>query len=716
MKGVEPMRRAPVLALLTLILTLAGPVSAEQALYRFLSGSTSGPQAERPEVAPTGLVAALLEPGDTGLGHTLGNLLWNELRTVLSAPDAGRELLLQGPGERPLAARLGQEYHRAAVQLARSYGASMVLWGAVLEQDGRLLVDSHLTLLPEISGALLYLRLSYDRLGHRSLDAALQRTRLNFAPVETSRAQLFARRLVVRQSTPLRAGPSEATAIVGHVEANAVLQAQDMTRNWFKVQHPGQDGVYAYVEHSHVNVPPRMVEATGTAVKVYAGPGPTHRVLRQGALQGSFEVLDLRYHPDQGLWYRLQVGATLGWVSAASIQPRLSLPVAHFFAGLSHYQAGRYADAARAMTQFISSAGTDADNVNVAIAHQMQGGSRIVGKTVWEVEPLARKAFSQAIALTPYNPDAYILRALATLGGAHTLVAALEDVEQALALDPRDAQARTLFQTLDAMATNQTLLPLHALLSPGRDAQRTLARIRTRFGFVSASPEPLPEPLPQPPPKLPAQRPPVPPRKQPASFRAFFLSPSFPCRSLSEGIYAVASSVPKQVHCYTYRARAGYVPVFTLRYRSGTVDLDMFVKPINALFLSASQLEDSVASMAIGRTSEIIAFPRTFKETIFDIRIYHDSGSYGEYDLIIHLVNLDHFNGAVFLRNSDKNAISELIYSVMNNYDADRKASFIFSRALSMLQFSSLRFAPPTRVLEVYLREVLEDYYRYYRD
>jgi hypothetical protein len=92
-------------------------------------------------------------------------------------------------------------------------------------------------------------------------------------------------------------------------------------------------------------------------------------------------------------------------------------------------------------------------SVNLAVAHQLQGASRLSFHTPFDaVESKDLSTFSKAIELTPFDPAAYTLRALARFGATRQLEGVFADLKQSLDLDPEHVQARAFINTLVEVA------------------------------------------------------------------------------------------------------------------------------------------------------------------------------------------------------------------------------------------------------------------------
>jgi hypothetical protein len=421
-----------------------------------------------------GLVAEFLDPEGTGLGKALGYLLWRELLSAVSDQAGAGVILARPPGSIAVTDLLLQDYHRAAVEIARSQHARLVLWGLVQQAGDQVYVTSHLTLLPEAIGADLQLSIQAAGMNEPvpGFTAELARSRYNFQTVVTTRERLFHRPVVARGDTPVTAQPAPGSSAVGRARAGEVLLADGMEAAWFRVRLP--DGTVGWVENSRVDVPPREVRADRDSINVRAAPGGA--VLETRPLRGAFRVLDQRYVAGSGSWYRLDLGGRTGWVAAWLVEPRFSLPEVSFAAGLLRYQRRNFAEAERAFRGYLGQAGSDESAANLSAAHQFVGASLLNQQGFGNRTAL--EAMDRAAALTPFDPAVYNLRALARLGVGAGFGSAAADVGRALELDTANVRSRTLLTALDRLA------------APPAAESETRARIPREFREVAA---PTPE-------------------------------------------------------------------------------------------------------------------------------------------------------------------------------------------------------------------------------
>jgi tetratricopeptide (TPR) repeat protein len=437
------MKRLALCLLLAVCAGLPAPVHAGM-IIRFQDAPGARSDVVLANVPVKALIAEFLDPGDTGLGKSLGYLAWREILTAISDQAGAGVILARAPDARRLTDLLEQAYHEAAVRIAREQKAGMALWGAVNAAGSDVYVSTYLSILPEAAKIQPKLRLVGEPPLPSGLEAGIGRTNFNFPQIETTRAKLFQRAVVTRQAVVLRAAADASSAPVGRAKKETALEAVDMEKGWFKVRLA--DGRFGYLDHSMVDVPPPTVDARvtiGLSGSPAASPGP--RI----ALNGSYRVLDMRYVELKGLWYELAVGQKRGWVPASQVSARFSLPIIHFAAGLYRYQFKRYEDARREFTQYAAAKESVGDNASLAAAYQLTGASMLLAqKSVFETHPDTLKEFTKAIAATPYDPAAYSLRALSTLALHQQLGPALPDLEQALRLDPADKTASRIAGTL----------------------------------------------------------------------------------------------------------------------------------------------------------------------------------------------------------------------------------------------------------------------------
>lgn len=492
--------KARIAALLAVTAFASAPaVLAGGAVTTFQPGKL--PPEALPHVQVKAVVAEFLDPDKTELGKEIGYLVWREILTAISDQKGAGVIIAHPPGNQRLVDMIRQNYHRAALEIAESQKARMAVWGLVSELDGRLALDSYLSLVGEVVREELALRLNWAdapnaKPNDTGLSARITRTRFNFPRVWRTREQLFVRPLQVQVDTDIRDQPSkQKSKVLARARANESLQSEGMLGEWFRVRTRG--GVTGYVNAWDVYVPPREVSALGKE-PVRAQPASGAKPIGTTAPAATYPVKASTYVAKLGLWYQIETPAGTGWVRAARMRTKFSLPVVHFAAGLYRYQLGRYGDAASEFDQFTRMEGVKEDPASLSSAYQLLGASQLmdVSKSRKSLENirLHDRALEQAISITPYDPGAYALRAVATLATRQSVSAALPDVEKALQYDPSNRDARVTLDRLKGLSVTGKPAAKGAL--PPRLFQEDLMRsgpalrneIETLSGRYSAVP------------------------------------------------------------------------------------------------------------------------------------------------------------------------------------------------------------------------------------
>ena len=431
-----------------------------EAITAFQPGKPPPPEALQ-HLQVKAVVAEFLDPDRTALGKELGYLVWREILTAISDQRGAGVIVAHPPGKERLVDLLQQSYHQAALQIAESQKARMAVWGAVSEQDGRVVIDTYLSLVGEVTRDELALRLNWadspaQKPKDTGLAARISRTRFNFPRVWTTREELFVRPLLVQQDTPVREQPGSGQTLTT-ARAGETLQAEGMEGEWFRVRVPA--GTPGYVKSWDVYVPPRRVETIHDE-PLSAQAAAKAATAGRAKANTAYAVLASRYVPNVGLWYRIATPTGEGWVRAFRVRTRFSLPVVHFAAGLYRYQLGRYEDAAREFEQFTRTEGAAADPPSLSSAYQLLGASQLMHlsvsrKDVARSSPEPNRAFERAIAVTPFDAGAYTLRAVSTLAVQQSVGNALPDVTKALDYDPDNSDARNTLARMQALSTNK---------------------------------------------------------------------------------------------------------------------------------------------------------------------------------------------------------------------------------------------------------------------
>jgi hypothetical protein len=294
-------------ALVAALLGWTASAFAGEAVTAFQPGKL--PPEALPHLTVKAVVAEFLDPDRTGLGKEVSIVVFREILTALSDQAGAGVILAHPPGETRLVDLLRQNYHEAAMLIAKSQNARMAIWGAVSELDGRFAIDTYLSLIGEVVREDLALRLRWSeapgrKLNDTGLSARITRTRFNFPRVWVTREQLFERPLRVQAETAVRDQPDEKSGkVLARVRVNDTLQATGMRGEWFQVNAPG--GATGYVRAWSVYVPPRQIEAR-TAEPILSTPAAGSNPISTAAVGAKYAVQGSRYVDKSGLWYQVR--------------------------------------------------------------------------------------------------------------------------------------------------------------------------------------------------------------------------------------------------------------------------------------------------------------------------------------------------------------------------------------------------------------------------
>lgn len=427
-------------------------------------GLRLGQRIALPGSAVKTVVAEFLDPEDTKLGRPIALVLGGELLDAISdLPGAGVLVGTDAEGAGILR-RLGGGYHRAAVAIAREQGAIAALWGTIEGTRDRVELESFVSQVPDTALGGLKVELEWAGRAVPGFSATIPPRSFHLASRTLTRDELFARPLaILRGPRSVRSEPARSAPALGLVGPDDAVQGMDLQGGWWRVTL--ENGTAGWLEHDEndVRIPPRQMVALGAKIPIYDRPGATEPQGKR-SFRGTYRVLAARYTA-RGTWVRVPLKPTnetkgdgsgeTAWVPAASFRAEYSLPVVHLIAGLYRYRMQRYSEAARDFHAFIDAAGSAEDNVTLAVAYQLAGLSRLQGPAR---DHDALEDFRRSVELTPFDASAYALRALGGITVADEVPkTAIEDLNEALRLDPRDPTARDLVGAMQKLLSTPSV-------------------------------------------------------------------------------------------------------------------------------------------------------------------------------------------------------------------------------------------------------------------
>lgn len=444
---------------------------------------TSGMADAAPEnYKNAGVLVSFVDFDESGLGDALGYLLWGELTAVLGKipKDYSFEII---PAVTATSGKyaLNEDYHVSATALANDYQAPLTFWGAVRKKRQDTVVSTFLTLQPELRKSDLLLRVNVSAEPPSHVEAGLTLTRYEFTDTMHSADDLFKRRVVTRSNTFLLDQPREGGARVAPLGAGETLMGQAMKGAWYQVRMA--DGRLGYVNVNQLKVLPLRVTPRYDGLVAREGPGESYPSRTLSTTATELDVLDVDFDARGEAWYRVAVGESNAWVESEHAAPCFTLPVMHFLAGIYYFRAPKtlytcqYRRAASQFSRFITASPDTVKNTNLAAAHQLYAASMLLSEQACGREAdKAMAAYSVAIDLTPFDPTAYTLRAIANMGPKRLEESVVTDIHNALKWDNQDAAARKLIEDLHHAITLGTVTGPSHLIDEIVRLHRTVTR------------------------------------------------------------------------------------------------------------------------------------------------------------------------------------------------------------------------------------------------
>lgn len=441
------------------------------------------------------VVADFLDPQALGLGQALAAFQQKDILGVAAAPEQEQENqvalpVLAGPARARLADALAREQHRAALRLLADSQARLALWGRVEALGDALLLHASVTLAPATESPELVLRVAVNGEPVSDLAAELGWTRIDFPPLALRRAQFFDRILLAGASgVELRAAPEARAAVMRSAAPGEALRLRDMRGAWYVVGDAKTPTFLDAAPRRGLAAAFRMVPA-----RVAPAPGerargvPDPRAAADLALDPQRPVRVVAQRVAEGAsWLQVESGGRRGWLAQATAAAMPELPAAHLALGLFAAMSGDAA-AARHLDAFLRRPASERAPVASAAALQALAMVTLREGPDGARRPAGMALLDRAAAQTPRDPSVLALRAVARIGAGRAL-AAVEDLEAALALDPTWGRTRALVGALRRAGDQGPPRVAEALGLRNADVRRKLDALHARAGGGAAPAE-----------------------------------------------------------------------------------------------------------------------------------------------------------------------------------------------------------------------------------
>jgi hypothetical protein len=438
------------------------------------------------------VVVEFLDPKKTGLGKAIAALLFKDIFSAVLDQAGAAIVYAPAPASQRPAETAERDLHRAALRIGAEQQGRLVLWGSIEPVGDALILNTALTMLSAGEDPELVVQLTVTRQPVQDVAAEFPWTRFDLPPISIRRAELFNRLGVVGASgMALRAAPEASAAVLRSARPGEILQVRDMLDEWFVISDGGRQ-VY-------VDAKPRQDLATGVQLlpRRIAGSADdalhgdsTERSAVLGRLdpQRVYAVLNRRVIDGQA-WYHIDAGGRRGWVMQARVAGLQDLAVTNLAVAALRYVFGNPGATDRELRRFLLRPETERTNVNTAGALQMLGVTLLRrGDLDAQGQSMALSLLDRAIEETPYDPAAYNLRAIARLGLQGGL-AAVDDLDAALALDPLNGRTRILAAALKRAGESAGPTAIAELKLRDVALQRRIDALLQRFSARGAQQE-----------------------------------------------------------------------------------------------------------------------------------------------------------------------------------------------------------------------------------
>ena len=438
------------------------------------------------------VVVEFLDPKKTGLGKAVAALLFKDVfSAVLDQAGAAIVYAPAPPNQRPveLAER---DHHRTALRIGAEQQGRLVLWGSIEPVGESLILNTALSMLSAGEDPELVVQLTVMRQPVQDVAAELPWTRFDLPPITLRRTQLFDRIGVVGASgMPLRSASEASAAVLRSARPGEILQIRDMLDEWFVI---GDGGRQVFVDakprqdlSTGLQLLPRRI-AGGADEPVHADSTERSAVVARLDAQRIYPVLNRRIIDGQA-WYHVDAGGKRGWVMQTRVVGVQDLAVTNLAIAALRYVFGNPDGAERELRRFLTRPDSERTNVTTAGALQMLGVAMLRrGGLDAQSQVAALAVFDRAIEETPFDPAAHNLRAIARLGLQGGL-AAIDDLDAALAIDPLNGRTRILAAALKRAGESGGAPAIAELKLRDPALQRRIDALLQRFSARGAQQE-----------------------------------------------------------------------------------------------------------------------------------------------------------------------------------------------------------------------------------
>jgi len=430
------------------------------------------------------IVVEFLDPRKTGLGKSVAALLFKDLLTAVGDQPGSGVLSASAPAGLRLMEFVERDQHRAAQRIGQEQRGRLMLWGTVEPFGDQIVVNASVTLLAVTDDPELVLQLAVQKQLVPDIASELPWTRIDLPPIVLRRGQLFDRTAIAGAAgVPLRPAAEPSAAVLRTARPGEILSIRDMHDEWLVIADGSRrlfvDGKPRADSGSAFQVMPRRIGVPAPE-NVYAEPSERAAVVGRLEPQRLYGAL-ARRAVDGEAWFQVDPGGRRGWVRQARAPSQHDIAAVSLATAAFRFVFANSEAAEVELRRFLARPESERGNVATAATLQFLAATLLRRPASTQADREAALALlDRAIAETPHDPAAHNLRAVARLGLLGGL-AAIEDLETALTIDPANGRARILTAALKraSESSNATVVGRLQLREP--EFLRRLEALMNRF-------------------------------------------------------------------------------------------------------------------------------------------------------------------------------------------------------------------------------------------
>lgn len=391
-------------------------------------------------------IVQFIDETEDQFGGAVSYVVWRELfGAIQDSPSSGTKLLTFD-NDPTIQDKIVNEYNYDVARIAEEQNADFVIWGVIREVGDTHLIWSYLAVSDDSAGPGLQVSVSIGESGGHDLVAKLPQKQFNFAPLQFDIVQFGKRRWFVRRpGAKVFSQPDTESQSFDSLDVSSHFDSHQISEKW--IGYSNAENENRFVELWALDLLPQKVFYRPGA-RLWQEPRRDADIFRAGS-GNTGNVQKMAYvGSNEAKWFQLEIEGQYGWLPAETVVTSQLLPGGYLLAAMIRFQGQNYGRCIDEVNQFIAD-GRETDNSILAFANELRGAAAIMAAAKSpDLLKSGREWLDRASELTPYDPAAYRLRAVAnaTKGGSWKRV--LGDLDEALRLDRRSEETQELIKSL----------------------------------------------------------------------------------------------------------------------------------------------------------------------------------------------------------------------------------------------------------------------------